>query len=75
VKITKQEKLDIFRKMLLVRAFEEKAGELFQQNLIPGFIHLSIGEEASSVGTCSVLRKETTWQALIEAMATSLAKC
>ena len=58
MKITKQEKLELFRKMLLVRAFEEKAGELFQQNLIPGFIHLSIGEEASSVGTCSALRKE-----------------
>ncbi|MGE5842997.1 MAG: thiamine pyrophosphate-dependent dehydrogenase E1 component subunit alpha [Deltaproteobacteria bacterium] len=58
MKITKQEKLDIFRTMLLVRAFEEKAGELFHQNLIPGFIHLSIGQEASSVGTCSVLRKE-----------------
>ena len=58
MKITKQEKLELFRKMLLVRAFEEKTGELFQQNLIPGFIHLSIGEEASSVGTCSVLRKE-----------------
>lgn len=58
MKITKQEKLELFRKMLLVRAFEEKAGELFQQNLIPGFIHLSIGEEASSVGTCSVLRKD-----------------
>jgi len=44
--------------MLLIRAFEEKAGELFEQNLIPGFIHLSIGEEASSVGTCSVLRAD-----------------
>ena len=58
VKITKQEKLGIFEKMIIVRAFEEKAGELFQQNLIPGFIHLSIGEEASSVGTCSVLRND-----------------
>jgi pyruvate dehydrogenase E1 component alpha subunit len=44
--------------MILVRAFEEKAGELFEQNLIPGFIHLSIGEEASSVGTCSILRPD-----------------
>ncbi len=44
--------------MLTIRAFEEKAGELFKQNLIPGFIHLSIGEEASSVGTCSTLRKD-----------------
>ena len=57
-KLHKADMLELFSKMLLVRAFEEKAGELFQQNLIPGFIHLSIGEEASSVGTCSVLRKE-----------------
>jgi pyruvate dehydrogenase E1 component alpha subunit len=58
MKIAKKEKLLLFKKMLLVRAFEEKAGDLFQQNLIPGFIHLSIGEEASSVGTCSVLRTD-----------------
>ena len=58
MKIAKQEKLDLYKKMLTVRAFEEKAGELFAENLIPGFIHLSIGEEASSVGTCSVLRDD-----------------
>jgi len=57
-KAAKSEMLELFRKMLLVRAFEEKAGEMFQQNLIPGFIHLSIGQEASSVGTCSVLRPD-----------------
>ena len=56
-RLGKKEKLELFRRMLTVRAFEEKAGELFQQNLIPGFIHLSIGEEASSVGTCSTLRQ------------------
>jgi TPP-dependent pyruvate/acetoin dehydrogenase alpha subunit len=58
VKTSKREKQALLRKMLLVRAFEEKAGKLFEQNLIPGFIHLSIGEEASSVGTCSVLRSD-----------------
>jgi TPP-dependent pyruvate/acetoin dehydrogenase alpha subunit len=57
-KWSKKEMIELFKKMLLVRAFEEKAGELFQQNLIPGFIHLSVGEEASSVGTCSVLRAD-----------------
>jgi acetoin:2,6-dichlorophenolindophenol oxidoreductase subunit alpha len=56
MKIGKEEKIDLYRKMLTVRAFEEEAGKLFSENLIPGFIHLSIGEEASSVGTCSVLR-------------------
>jgi TPP-dependent pyruvate/acetoin dehydrogenase alpha subunit len=58
LKTSKKEKLALFRKMLLVRAFEEKAGEMFSQNLIPGFIHLSIGEEASSVGICSVLNAD-----------------
>jgi TPP-dependent pyruvate/acetoin dehydrogenase alpha subunit len=57
VKTSKKEKVSLFKMMLMVRAFEEKAGELFQQNLIPGFIHLSIGQEASSVGTCCVLRQ------------------
>jgi len=57
-KLRKADMLELYRKMLLVRAFEEKAGDLFQQNLIPGFIHLSIGQEASSVGTCSVLRAD-----------------
>jgi len=58
VKTTRKEKLELLKKMITVRAFEERAGELFRKNLIPGFIHLSIGEEASSVGTCSVLRAD-----------------
>ncbi len=58
VKTTRKEKLELLKKMILVRAFEENAAELFQKNLIPGFIHLSIGEEASSIGTCSVLRPD-----------------
>ncbi len=58
MRTTKTEKLRLFEKMLTIRAFEEKAAELFGQNLIPGFIHLSIGEEASAVGTCSVLRSD-----------------
>lgn len=58
MKLSRKEKLSLYERMLTVRAFEEKAGELFKQNLIPGFIHLSIGEEASSVGTCSALRPD-----------------
>ncbi|HDR14753.1 MAG TPA: thiamine pyrophosphate-dependent dehydrogenase E1 component subunit alpha [Desulfobacteraceae bacterium] len=57
-KMNRRELTALFEKMLLVRAFEEKAAEMFQQNMIPGFIHLSIGQEASSVGTCSVLRRD-----------------
>lgn len=58
MKTSKKGKLNLLRQMLLVRAFEEKAGQLFEQNMIPGFIHLSLGEEASSVGSCSVLRSD-----------------
>ncbi len=55
--LSKKRKLHLLETMLTIRAFEEKVAELFQQNLIPGFIHLSIGEEASSTGTCSILRR------------------
>lgn len=58
MKTSKKGKLTLVRQMLLVRAFEEKARQLFEQNMIPGFIHLSLGQEASSVGTCSVLRSD-----------------
>ena len=52
------EKLSLLRKMLLIRAFEEKAETLFQQKLIPGFVHLSIGQEASTAGSCAALRPD-----------------
>jgi len=58
VKTTNKEKLSLYKRMLTVRAFEEKAGELHAQNLMPGNVHLSVGQEASSVGTCSVLNDD-----------------
>jgi len=48
--------LSIYQKMVTVRKFETLTGELFAAGKIPGFIHLSIGQEGSSVGVCSVLR-------------------
>jgi len=48
----------IYRKMIEVRAFEEKVSDLYAQNLVPGTIHLYAGEEAVAVGVCSVLRKD-----------------
>jgi len=48
--------LSIYQKMVTVRKFETLTGELFAEGKIPGFIHLSIGQEGSSVGVCSVLR-------------------
>ncbi|MBM4339323.1 MAG: thiamine pyrophosphate-dependent dehydrogenase E1 component subunit alpha [Deltaproteobacteria bacterium] len=50
--------LSLYRKMVTIRQFETLAGEMFAAGKIPGFIHLSIGQEASSVGVCSVLRPD-----------------
>jgi pyruvate dehydrogenase E1 component alpha subunit len=48
--------LGLYRKMLEIRLFELKAQELFRRGLLPGFIHLYVGEEAVAVGVCSTLQ-------------------
>jgi 2-oxoisovalerate dehydrogenase E1 component len=48
--------LDLYRRMLRVRLFEETAGRLYADGEVPGFVHLSIGQEAVAVGACSSLR-------------------
>jgi pyruvate dehydrogenase E1 component alpha subunit len=58
VDISTDDKLSLLKTMLLIRAFEEKAEALFQQKLIPGFVHLSIGQEASTTGSCAALRQD-----------------
>src|SRR5690606_20431836 len=47
---TKQEDLHAYREMLLIRRFEEKAGQLYGMGFIGGFCHLYIGQEAVVVG-------------------------
>ncbi|UZR93452.1 pyruvate dehydrogenase (acetyl-transferring) E1 component subunit alpha [Chondrinema litorale] len=46
-----------YEKMLLIRRFEEKAGQLYGQQKIRGFCHLYIGQEACAVGAASALIK------------------
>lgn len=46
----------LYRVLLLVRKSEEQLSTLFANGLVPGFIHLSIGQEAVSVGVVSQLR-------------------
>jgi pyruvate dehydrogenase E1 component alpha subunit len=48
----------LLRQMLLVRRFEEKAGEAYAQGRIGGFCHLYIGQEAVAVGAIAALREE-----------------
>jgi pyruvate dehydrogenase E1 component alpha subunit len=52
---TSAEMLDFYREMLLIRRFEEKAGQLYGLGLIGGFCHLYIGQEAVAVGIQSAL--------------------
>lgn len=56
--LDREELLRMYRTMVCVRQFETLAGEYFAAGKIPGFIHLSIGQEASSVGVCSALRSD-----------------
>ncbi len=50
--------IEMYRKMLEIRLFEERVFELYGQNLVPGTIHLYAGEEAVAVGVCVNLRKD-----------------
>ena len=55
---TDEELLEMFRKMLLVRAFEEKVAYFFSRGQIHGTTHLSIGQEATAVGATGALGPE-----------------
>jgi hypothetical protein len=52
------ELLDMYRRMIRIRRFEEKLAALFKRGKLPGFVHLYIGEEAVAVGMCSALRAD-----------------
>jgi 2-oxoisovalerate dehydrogenase E1 component len=50
--------LEMERRMLLIRGFEQRVADLYRDGLVPGFVHLSIGQEASAVGACWPLRSD-----------------
>ncbi|MEI6439650.1 MAG: pyruvate dehydrogenase (acetyl-transferring) E1 component subunit alpha [Alphaproteobacteria bacterium] len=51
---TKEELLGYYRDMLMIRRFEERAGQLYGMGLIGGFCHLYIGQEAIAVGVQAI---------------------
>ncbi len=55
--ISKDKLLEMYRTMQKIRLFESKARDLAMAAEIPGFVHVSIGEEASATGVCAALRK------------------
>ena len=56
--VTREELLEYYREMLLIRRFEEKAGQLYGMGLIGGFCHLYIGQEAVVTGIQAASRDE-----------------
>jgi len=49
--------IEMYRKMLAIRLFEQKVSELFRNGEIPGFVHLYTGQEAIAVGVCAALKE------------------
>jgi pyruvate dehydrogenase E1 component alpha subunit len=58
---SKEQYMEWFRSMQLMRRFEEKAGQLYGQQKIRGFCHLYIGQEACASGAVSALEKDDKW--------------
>jgi len=56
--LEKKKKIEMYKKMLEIRHFEEKVYDLYGQNLVPGTIHLYAGQEAVAVGVCTNLRRD-----------------
>lgn len=58
---SKEQYMEWYNSMLLMRRFEEKAGQLYGQQKIRGFCHLYIGQEACAAGAASALDKDDKW--------------
>src|SRR5215472_15511031 len=54
----KPDGVELYRRMLLIRHFEERVDELYRAAKMPGLAHLYIGEEAVAVGVCAALRDD-----------------
>jgi acetoin:2,6-dichlorophenolindophenol oxidoreductase subunit alpha len=50
--------LRMYRRMVMIRLFEEQVNDLYTRALMPGLAHLYIGEEAIAVGVCEALRSD-----------------
>ncbi|WP_339866696.1 pyruvate dehydrogenase (acetyl-transferring) E1 component subunit alpha [uncultured Algoriphagus sp.] len=61
VKYSKETYTFWYESMLLMRRFEEKAGQLYGQQKIRGFCHLYIGQEACASGAISALTPDDKW--------------
>jgi len=66
--ISKDKLLKMYRTMQTIRQFEEHLRDLFKEGKIPGFVHVSIGEEACPTGVCAALTPAcVAWQTHLSA--------
>jgi pyruvate dehydrogenase E1 component alpha subunit len=57
-KLSRDQKIELFRQMMRIRRFEERSLQAYQKKKIGGFLHLYIGQEAVAVGCCSLMGKD-----------------
>jgi 2-oxoisovalerate dehydrogenase E1 component len=50
--------IEMHRRMLVIRGFEERVAALYRDGEVPGFVHLSTGQEAAAVGACWPLGRD-----------------
>ncbi len=70
-----QEKIDIYREMVLIRKFEEMASEMYEAGKIRGFLHLYIGQEAVATGFMAPVRAEDYVIAAYRVHGLAIARC
>jgi len=58
--LSKEEVIEIYRKMVLIREFDTNVKDLWKQNFIYGLAHAYLGAEAVAVGACAALKKGDT---------------
>ena len=58
MELTREVLMDLHRRMVRIRLFEEAAGRLAEGAKLPGFLHLYVGEEAVASGVCAALTDE-----------------
>jgi TPP-dependent pyruvate/acetoin dehydrogenase alpha subunit len=51
-----EQSIRMYRRMMMIRLFEEQVNELYTRALMPGLAHLYVGEEAVAVGICEALQ-------------------
>ena len=72
--LTQDHLLRMYRTMLLIRRFEERASQFFLNGQIRGSFHPCIGQEATAVGACFALRRDDTMTCTYRGHGQSIAK-